>query len=737
MPVIPQRLLYFIKRALQTPPHITVVKASCIIKGMLGQRYQQMQTRRTSTFLTNAGVNTMAAGSLSRFMAALAEDDKFQARAILSPYVNQYMNHKFDLLGSGWVKVYHGMQANGIEGTSYPAVSAPDDYDRLRDWLLKRTSRANQSEVSRLRDLITPAYQPIDWHIDFKSGYRWSEDTFSPNLSYGNKPGADIKVPWELGRLQHLPQLALAAAAGGIKNQYSPEELQCEFCNQILDFIAANPPGYGVNWVCTMDVAIRAANLCLAYDIFIANSFSFPEEIILIIKRSLLEHGLHITNHLEWHPDLRGNHYLADICGLIFVAAYLPVGAQTNRWMAFALQQLTLETEHQFTPDGANFEASTCYHLLSSQMVAAATAITLGLDEEKRRQLMTFSNDWPHQQPALLKAPLPLYATGACNETPFSVQFTERLLGMEAFTRDMTKPSGRVVQIGDNDSGRFLKLVPCDAYASGREDLLDPRPVRAGLQALFGGFSDDISNFPPAALEGKLLRQLFSSPLRQPESQQKRPSYSRTQESDKLLPDNMRREITIALPGNSLFEGLESLCYPDFGFFLWRSTRLWLSIRCGPIGQDDNGGHAHNDHLAIELVVDNEEWITDPGAYLYTPFPEIRNAYRSRNAHFVPGEGPEPSRLNQHLFSLENNAHAQCLHFTHEMFSGRHEGLGGEVYREICLRPFEIVIRDHWGEMQAPEVNPQIVKIDLPTDLRKLIVKPMKISYGYGQILEL
>ncbi len=42
-----------------------------------------------------------------------------------------------------------------------------------------------------------------------------------------------------------------------------------EFKCQVLDFILNNPPRMGVNWVCTMDVAIRASNMLIAYDMFI------------------------------------------------------------------------------------------------------------------------------------------------------------------------------------------------------------------------------------------------------------------------------------------------------------------------------------------------------------------------------------------------------------------------------------------------------------------------------------
>ena len=105
-------------------------------------------------------------------------------------------------------------------------------------------------------------YQPIDWHIDFKSGYRWNPKTFYAFIKYGNKLGVDVKVPWELSRFQHL--ILLGQAYQLTKNK----KYAVEFENQILDWIDNNPVGFGVNWRCAMDIAIRASNWLIAKEYF-------------------------------------------------------------------------------------------------------------------------------------------------------------------------------------------------------------------------------------------------------------------------------------------------------------------------------------------------------------------------------------------------------------------------------------------------------------------------------------
>ena len=65
--------------------------------------------------------------------------------------------------------------------------------------------------------------------------------------------------------------------------------------------MSANPPRYGVNWVCTMDVAIRAANLILAYDIFRAKDALFCPEFVNEFVATIHTHGKHIVHNLEWY----------------------------------------------------------------------------------------------------------------------------------------------------------------------------------------------------------------------------------------------------------------------------------------------------------------------------------------------------------------------------------------------------------------------------------------------------
>src|SRR5262249_4753212 len=145
-----------------------------------------------------------------------------------------FLDHRFDLLGSGWVEVKHGLACRGTEGNRYyyngPLLTPDDD----GQWLQRRINAANLAESQRIWWLITKPYSPIDWHLDFKSGYRWRDSTWHHDIRYGHRSGIDVKVPWELARMQHLPMLAhaCALARSGYQGFAAPETYVGEFRNQ-------------------------------------------------------------------------------------------------------------------------------------------------------------------------------------------------------------------------------------------------------------------------------------------------------------------------------------------------------------------------------------------------------------------------------------------------------------------------------------------------------------------------
>jgi len=642
-----------------------------------------------------------------------------------------YLAHRFDLLGSGWVEVGYGSVCRGVEGKRYD-VGRPVCVDPQGKWLDDRVVASNREESRRIWQRIEPGYTPIDWQLDVKSGFRWSATTWYRDIVVGHPPGADVKVPWELARMQHLPHLALAyhLACKGVSGFDEPDVYWRECRNQTLDFIATNPPRYGANWACTMDVAIRAANWLVAVDLFRAAGAPIDPEFLEIYSRSIFQHGTHIVNNLEWRPKYRNNHYLADIAGLLFVAAYLPQSVNIDAWMAFAVQELIDEVAYQFGEDGANFEASTCYHRLSAEMAVWGAALAIRLAATRRQSLLAYDRRAIKGRPSLRRAPIPFHAVSSdLPKTPIPAWYFERLERMVEFTIASTKPDGHIVQSGDNDSGRFIKLGIAGATTSvaeakrqyvtladydalpesaayWQEDHLDHASLATLANGLFR--RDGFAKFADGhGIEARLIESL-SGNLVVP-SYRRNLSVSRAEDcciGDEAEWREAERKICDAAVGARVFNfvgandglrrELETQAYKDFGLYLFRSPALFMSVRCGSLGQNGRGGHAHVDQLSIELCLDGVERIVDPGTYLYTASPERRNQYRSAKSHFVPQPvGLAPERLNLGLFALSNAIAARCVYFGARGFIGNLRKGNMSLWRRIEILDDRVQITDY------------------------------------------
>ena len=596
------------------------------------------------------------------------------SHALRPPSQSAHFDHRFDVLGSGLARFAHGVKSSGFDGCSFPAGPAVEA-DLAGAWLKDRVTEANAIESRRIWSLIGPGYIPIDWHLDAKSGFRWNERTWYRRINVENMTCADVKVPWEVARMQHLPGLAIAATLGSTdRTELDPQACVREFRNEVLDFIATNPPRFGIHWMTAMEVAIRVANWLLAYDLFVAAGTRFDPEFDDVFTRSVLEHGRHIAANLEWSLR-RGNHYLADLVGLVFVAAHLPHVPETDRWLAIASCELVTEIERQFLDDGGNFESSACYHRLSTELVVFGVAVLMGLDEARR--------------PAL----------------PASI--AERLRAMADLVIGITKQDGRVPQVGDNDSGRLFKIIPVtrsDAAGRRTEDHLDFRHVVAEVHAVApdSTYGEVVKEHQlEMEIVGALARRRTLGPMRTTgpvvyPAPRDVAALDELERWIKTRPRSQQRLIDIPLPRGAGAD-LDLKAFPNFGLYVARSPRLFVAIRCGTPAADAPTGHIHNDQLSIELSVDGEDWIRDPGTYVYTPFPDRRNAYRSAAAHFGPRPTDrEPARLDSGLFSVPDPPLAWCLNWGEDGFAGRAEIGRGRTLVAI-VRWQESLLSLLWG----------------------------------------
>jgi len=665
---------YYLRYGLTMPPHIAAAKMFKLI-GRIGGAYVDQVVGRYRISYAPVGCGQ------DPFKAALGPMQKSHVHYptdVLRDLCAKTLNHQFDLLGSGWVRVDYNLAAKGFADGRMVDVYQHNVSTTDQIHLINLLSPGNRKRASCIRELIDVNYSPIDWQVDFKSGFRWSENRRSNTLRYGHEPGVDVKVPWELARLHHLPWLAFAYhhTGNGEQGFQDADVYRQEFCNQVLDFAAANPPGFGVNWLCTMDVAIRAANMLLAFDLLKSFGAAFDEKFLAEFESLICAHGVHIRNNLEWHEQHRANHYLADIAGLCFVAVYLSKDKKARDWLEFSTTELISEVERQFTSDGANFEASTSYHRLSAEMVVYTAAIIVGHHHGDT----SIFPDW----------------------------FWQRLEKMAEFTIHCTKPDGQVVQIGDNDNGRFFKILPTyNSVGVAEENHLNHISLVAAINGFFG--RDDFLDFH--GMDQNLCAQLIynlsgGANISGQGLQNHGDIIDAQNDHNQFQPFN---HFIIKPLGKNIFKDLNFYAYPNFGLYIWSSENVFFSMRLGPVGQNGNGGHGHNDQLSFELMINGEHWARDPGTYIYTAKPKRRDQYRSVHAHTSPKpygmQTIEPSRLDLGLFKLENNVNAHCLKADQKSFIGLHGCYGKKLKRSVTIKKDRIIILDEMESVDDKNIS--------------------------------
>lgn len=638
----------------------------------------------------------------------------------ISWMADRFLEHRFDVLGSGWISWAYGMKPLGIEGHVYEpnlgAVAVDDSGNWLSAVVLPAHLELSKKYWQQLR-AIDSKYQPIDWQRDCKSGFRWSAQSWYENMAgfHAGKPGADIKIPWELSRMHHLPRLAYAAQATPEKRTAYIREFMC----QVLDFVATNPVRMGVNWAMTMDVGIRTANLLLAFDLFraIDDTKLLSGAFEAVFAQSIYDHGHHIVRNLELKEGLAGNHYLANLTGLLFAASYLPDSTETDQWYCYALQELTFEIERQFFVDGSNFESSTAYHCLGGDLIAWSTALAIGSFQGKGEAISRYRPEgWAGAKELREIGRSPVKT----KELPR--MWRKRLVRVGRILRLLTKPDGTIPQIGDNDSGRLFFGTPAGSFRT-----VEDYKQRYANLANFSAPKGDVWDENQLNYQGvtAALFALYGDPLFQPANGShtlEQALITSIANGNKLAFDDVEeyylpsvngiteveeqgykhhKSWTIPVAAASM-EGMEATGIEGLGLYVFRAADFHLSVvtQAGE-GQMYHWSHVHNDRGSFDLYADGATQVADPGAYLYGSLPEWRNRFRSNAAHAtINVNNIEQNRWvpNHSVFLVLKDSECSVLKFHTRGITLRVQYRGVTHLRKIQLLDQSIEITDYCNQ---------------------------------------
>jgi hypothetical protein len=702
----------YFRQARRLPLNVTLKKAAALV-GRTGRSRMRLATEIVHG---SYGAGTSKLNPAARISIA-ADDVPAGLQATLRILSEYYLDHRFDLLGSGWVSPVYRFEAPGFLGHRYPPCG-PRAPERDGSGLEIVVNRSNFERARQIWRLIGRAdYTPIDWQLDFRSGYRWSAQRPSLHLDIPVDAGADVKVPWELSRLQHLPQLALCAilAKADVPGFAAHARYVQEISDQLADFLATNPPRFGVNWIGAMDVSIRAANIALTLALLAGANIVLSTEMNAVAAGALEDHATHVVEHLEYSESGRSNHYLANLGGLVW-ANWLLSGDKSDGMLVFAVAEILKEADVQFLADGGNYEGSTNYHRLSGEIVLFSLAIVASLGETALARLehaKAPNRPWRAAFPVL---PLRRHAIATSGLALISPLVLRKLKAAGHLSRAAQGNDGTIVQIGDTDSGRFFKLHPTILPGDDKlsENTLD-----------HSGFADAVESFfgrKNASVDSILVRRLcaMASAAEPPAA----PTLADFGDLDALMtrwestPEPSRRVRRVSLGATSADGNWLRTAFPDFGLYIFRHQNRLVAFRCaGAPPKLAPGGHRHDDNLAIEYRLDSLVR-RDPGSYVYTPSVSQRNRYRSAAAHDVPRRrGQTFAMMSARLFDLNDMAPAQCLCWRPDAVAGEIRDQSGTILRIIRITSEALEIFDC--------VDPGEISD---------IADPLPIARGYGKL---
>ncbi|HEX8736944.1 MAG TPA: alginate lyase family protein [Pyrinomonadaceae bacterium] len=226
----------------------------------------------------------------------------------------------------------------------------------------------------------------------------------------------DKKIVWELNRHQHFFTL-------GVAYWLTKDENYAEaFVRHLGGWMEQNPPGSGINWFSSLEVAFRAMSWLWAFHFF-KDARGFSPPLFRKALKFLYAHGRHIEKYLSTYYS-PNTHLTGEALGLYYLGTQLPFLQPARAWRETGAEILFAELNRQILADGVYFEQSTWYARYTADFYTHFLILKALNDDE------------------------------ADKET--EEKLTGKLQLLLNYLMQVTRPDGTTPLVGDDDGGRSL-----------------------------------------------------------------------------------------------------------------------------------------------------------------------------------------------------------------------------------------------------------------------------------------
>ncbi|MGI8555678.1 MAG: heparinase II/III family protein, partial [Pyrinomonadaceae bacterium] len=258
----------------------------------------------------------------------------------------------------------------------------------------------------------------VDWHLEPITQKRAPLKHWKQFDELATDDTGDKKIIWELNRHQHFFTLGAAFWLTG------DERFAATFVRHLDSWMEQNPPGFGVNWVSGLEVALRAISWIWAFHFF-KDAESFSPALFQKALKFLYLHGRHLEKYLSTYYS-PNTHLTGEALGLYYLGTQLNFFTQSEQWRRLGAEILLTELDRQILADGVYFEQSTWYQRYTADFYTHFLILkNLNADTANKNAQEKLSN---------------------------------KLQKLLDFLMYITRPDGTTPLVGDDDGGKCLPL---------------------------------------------------------------------------------------------------------------------------------------------------------------------------------------------------------------------------------------------------------------------------------------
>ena len=224
--------------------------------------------------------------------------------------------------------LYSRFAPDDVDLVLHPLPYIPVDNDRKHYWFY---------------NIEFDLTKPLNWYFSYNNSAQWPAYHYAKiNYRPGN-PYGDVRINWELNRLQFLPAMAVTDEA---------------LAKSILaDWLIKNPYLHGPGHLSSMEVALRWISIYWAICLFKQPlKKSFQKNLAGLAIAS----GKYIKGRTSTHSSA-GNHLIIEAIGLFWIGKALENESIGQAWIGEARSILWKQIIRQLNPDGTNQEQTFWY----------------------------------------------------------------------------------------------------------------------------------------------------------------------------------------------------------------------------------------------------------------------------------------------------------------------------------------------------------------------------------------